>query len=155
MNDTLFTPAPARREIAPGAVHVPSWLTEEQQRWLAARFCEWAAGPVPIRAAMVRGHQMSVKTVCLGWHWVPYRYSRIAEDTDGAPVKPFPDWLARLGRRAVAAAYGEAGAAGYRPDIALINYYDGAARMGMHADREERCQLGGGPSRSDSDGEER
>jgi DNA oxidative demethylase len=81
---------------------------------------------------------MSVQTVCLGWHWVPYRYSRIAEDVDGTPVKPFPGWLADLGRRAVAEAYAGEEAAGYRPDVALINYYDGAAKMGMHADREER-----------------
>jgi alkylated DNA repair protein (DNA oxidative demethylase) len=85
------------------------------------------------------GGVMSVQTVCLGWHWVPYRYSRTADDVDGAPVKPFPGWLAELGRRAVAAAYAdEAAAAGYRPDVALINFYDGGARMGMHADREER-----------------
>jgi alkylated DNA repair protein (DNA oxidative demethylase) len=82
---------------------------------------------------------MSVQTVCLGWHWVPYRYSRTADDVDGAPVKPFPGWLGDLGRRAVLAAYGDQEAAtGYRPDVALINFYDEAARMGMHADREER-----------------
>jgi alkylated DNA repair protein (DNA oxidative demethylase) len=93
------------------------------------------------------GGVMSVRTVCLGWHWVPYRYSRIAADSDGAPVKPFPGWLAELGRRAGAGAGAEAEAGagaggwdadGYRPDIALINYYEGAAKMGMHADRDER-----------------
>jgi alkylated DNA repair protein (DNA oxidative demethylase) len=26
----------------------------------------------------------------------------------------------------------------YDPDVALINFYDGQARMGMHADRDER-----------------
>ena len=72
---------------------------------------------------------MSVRTVCLGWHWTPYRYSRTADD--GTPVKAFPDWLGELGRRAV-------GDSHYRPDIALVNYYDSAARMGMHQDRDER-----------------
>ena len=87
---------------------------------------------------------MSVRTVCLGWHWVPYRYSRTADDVDGAPVKPFPDWLAELGRRAVAEAYQEAHQEAYKdgrqyePDVALINFYDDAARMGLHVDREER-----------------
>ena len=33
---------------------------------------------------------MSVQSVCLGWHWQPYAYSRTADDTDGAPVKPLP-----------------------------------------------------------------
>jgi alkylated DNA repair protein (DNA oxidative demethylase) len=45
---------------------------------------------------------MSVQTVCLGWHWVPYRYSRTADDVDGAPVKQLPGWLAELGRRPAA-----------------------------------------------------
>lgn len=50
-----------RRELAPGTVHVPSWLTPGQQRWIAGRFYEWTRGPVPIRAATVRGHEMSVQ----------------------------------------------------------------------------------------------
>ena len=88
---------------------------------------------------MPTGGVMSVQTVCLGWHWLPYRYSRTADDVDGAPVKPFPGWLADLGRRAVAQAYADpAAAAGYRPDVALINFYDERARMGMHADKDER-----------------
>jgi len=82
---------------------------------------------------------MSVKTVCLGWHWLPYRYSRTADDVDGAPVKPFPGWLGDLGRAALADAWPDkAEAAGYRPDVALINFYDDQARMGMHADKDER-----------------
>ncbi len=88
---------------------------------------------------MPTGGVMSVQTVCLGWHWLPYRYSRTADDVDGAEVKPFPGWLGDLGRRAVAAVYGDAAAASeYGPDVALINYYDDAARMGMHADKDER-----------------
>jgi DNA oxidative demethylase len=83
------------------------------------------------------GGVMSVQTVCLGWHWVPYRYSRTADDVDGAPVKQLPNWLADLGRRAVADAHHDPAAA-YSPDIALINYYDEQARMGMHVDKDER-----------------
>jgi alkylated DNA repair protein (DNA oxidative demethylase) len=82
-----------------------------------------------------RGGVMSVRTVCLGWHWLPYRYQRTTDD--GAPVKPFPGWLADLGGRAVAEAYGDAG--GYRPDVALINFYDAEARMGLHQDKDESC----------------
>ena len=127
-----------RRELAPGAVHVPGWLTLEQQAWIAERFREWSAGPVPPRAAAVRGHEMSVKTVCLGWHWQPYRYTREATDVNGARVLPLPDWLERVGRLAVAEAYGpREGALEYAPDTALVNYYDDAARMGMHQDKDE------------------
>lgn len=127
-------------EIAPGAVHVPGWLSRDEQRRLVAACREWARPPAGMRATRLpAGGVMSVRTVCLGWHWVPYRYSRTAEDVDGAPVKPFPDWLAALGRRAVAEAYGDSGqAAGYRPDIALVNYYDDQARMGLHQDKDER-----------------
>ena len=51
-------------------------------------------------------------------------------------MKPFPDWLGDLGRRAVRDALGDpAQAPAY--DIALINFYDGDARMGMHRDSDE------------------
>jgi alkylated DNA repair protein (DNA oxidative demethylase) len=101
---------------------------------------EWAKPPAGMRATrMPTGGVMSVQTVCLGWHWLPYRYTRTAEDVDGAPVKPFPGWLADLGRRAIADAYDDPAAARqYQPDVALINFYDDTARMGMHADKEER-----------------
>ncbi|MGA5099611.1 alpha-ketoglutarate-dependent dioxygenase AlkB family protein [Streptomyces lavendulocolor] len=128
-------------EVAPGAVHVPGWLTVERQRELVAACREWAQGPVPMRrTALPGGGVMSVRTVCLGWHWQPYRYTRTAGDVNGARVAPFPQWLADLGRAALAAAYGEDDerAGGYAPDAALVNFYDGAARMGMHQDKEER-----------------
>lgn len=34
---------------------------------------------------------MSVRTVCIGWHWQPYRYTRTAGDVNGEQVAPFPD----------------------------------------------------------------
>ncbi|WP_235871189.1 alpha-ketoglutarate-dependent dioxygenase AlkB family protein [Rhodococcus spongiicola] len=129
-----------RRTIAPGAVLVPDWLDPDRQRALVAACRGWARGPVPMRAARLpTGHSMSVKTVCLGWHWQPYRYSRIAFDAGGGRVLPVPQWLAQLGKRAVADAYDdpEAGDA-YNPDAALINFYDAVSRMGMHRDQEER-----------------
>lgn len=129
----------ARTVLAPGAVHLPDWLDTDTQRTLVKACREWARGPAPMRAARTpTGGQMSVHTVCLGWHWRPYRYTRTADDVDGAPVTPFPGWLGELGRDAVAAAYQEA-ADGYRPDTALINFYDDAARMGLHQDKDERA----------------
>jgi DNA oxidative demethylase len=158
---TELIPRP-RTEIAPGAVHVPGWLSRDEQLRLVAACREWARPPAGMRATRLpTGGVMSVQTVCLGWHWIPYRYSRTADDVDGAPVKLFPGWLADLGRRAVADAYADPAAAyhpdpaatyhpdpaatyhpdpaaTYRPDIALINYYDDRARMGMHMDKDER-----------------
>jgi DNA oxidative demethylase len=131
-----------RALVAPGAVHVPAWLTTAEQRDLVTACREWAKPPAGMRhTAMPSGGQMSVQTVCLGWHWMPYRYSRFAEDTDGAPVKPFPGWLADLGRRGIADAFAGLDAAPevrYEPDVALVNFYDGQAKMGMHADKDER-----------------
>lgn len=82
---------------------------------------------------------MSVQTVCLGWHWQPYRYSRTADDAGGGQVAALPDWLVELGRDAVAYAYDQPQDASYTPDAALINYYDATAKMGMHQDKDERA----------------
>ncbi|MFI1396246.1 alpha-ketoglutarate-dependent dioxygenase AlkB family protein [Streptomyces sp. NPDC020681] len=137
--ETLF---PRKRTVvAPGAVHVPGWLPVDRQRELVEACRSWARGPVPIRHTVLPGGVMSVQTVCIGWHWQPYRYSRTADDVNGARVAEFPDWLVELGRTALVAAYGAAEVEadqGYTPDTALINFYDGAARMGLHQDKEER-----------------
>ncbi len=129
-----------RTEVGPGAVHVPGWLTLDEQRDIVAACRRWARPPAPMRATRTPGGGvMSVQTVCLGWHWSPYRYTRTAVDVDGAPVEPFPDWLGDLGRRALADAYRRPDAGdGYVPDTALVNYYDARARMGMHQDKDER-----------------
>jgi alkylated DNA repair protein (DNA oxidative demethylase) len=126
--------------LAPGAVHVPDWLDLDRQRELVLACREWAAEGPGIRAAvMPNGSQMSVRSVCLGWHWYPYRYSRTRDDQDGSPVTAFPEWLGDLGREAVAAAYDDPERArDYRPDIALINHYDAGAKMGLHRDGDEK-----------------
>jgi alkylated DNA repair protein (DNA oxidative demethylase) len=130
---TALIPRP-RAEIAPGAVHVPGWLDDAGQRRLLAACREWARPPAGMRRTRLPGGgTMSVRTVCLGWHWRPYRYVRTADD--GAPVKPFPAWLADLGRRAVAEAYGPQD---YDADAALINFYAAGAKLGMHQDKDER-----------------
>lgn len=128
----------ARQAVAPGAVHLPGWLTAAEQVALIAACREWARPPAPMRATRLpSGGVMSAQTVCLGWHWVPYRYTKLAEDTDGAPVKPMPSELVDLGRRAVAAVDGPAAGAAYEPDAALVNFYDATAKMGMHQDKDE------------------
>ncbi|KPI31563.1 2OG-Fe(II) oxygenase [Actinobacteria bacterium OV450] len=134
-----------RTEIAPGAVHVPDWLGPERQRELLDACRAWARPPAGLRTVRTPGGgTMTARQVCLGLHWYPYGYARTAVDGDGAPVKPMPGRLAELGREAVTAAYGrpapESGPDpdGYAYDIALINFYDGDSRMGMHRDAEER-----------------
>jgi alkylated DNA repair protein (DNA oxidative demethylase) len=85
---------------------------------------------------------MSVQSVCLGWHWQPYVYSRTADDGDGAPVKPLPGELAELARSAVEVAYGLASkeAKVYAPDAAIVNLYSPGARLGLHQDAEEPAE---------------
>ena len=130
-----------RTEVAPGAVHVPDWLSSDQQRHLVDAWRAWANGPVPRRIPMRHtrlpsGASMSVQTVCVGWYWEPYRYVR---SVDGARVNEFPGWLGDLARAAVTAAYDDPDVgACYRPDAALINYYDSDAKLGMHQDKDER-----------------
>ncbi|CAM5253634.1 alkylated DNA repair protein [Streptomyces spiroverticillatus] len=138
----LFELPRERAEVAPGAVHVPGWLSLEEQQELVVACRGWATGPVPLRQIRLPGGGvMSVRSVGLGWHWQPYRYSRTAGDVNGARVADFPPWLGDLGRRALVDAYEDEGAGdGYAPDAGLVNFYDGDARMGMHQDREERSQ---------------
>ncbi|MER6313139.1 alpha-ketoglutarate-dependent dioxygenase AlkB [Streptomyces sp. NPDC001581] len=143
-----------RTLIAPGAVHVPDWLGAGRQGELLAACRAWARPPAGLRTVRTPGGGvMTARQVCLGLHWYPYGYARTVVDGDGAPVKPMPGWLAELGREAVAAAYADVPelpdlpdlpalpdspdpAAAY--DIALINFYDGDSRMGMHRDAEEK-----------------
>ncbi|MFT2020450.1 alpha-ketoglutarate-dependent dioxygenase AlkB family protein [Streptomyces sp. 796.1] len=134
-----LVPCP-RTTVAPGAVHVPDWLSPAEQRSLVDACRRWAVGPVPMRhVRLPRGGTMSVQMVGVGWHWRPYAYTRTAPDVNGARVAPFPTWLVEYGRRAVADAYQDpSAAAGYAPDVALVNFYDAAATMGLHQDRDER-----------------
>ncbi len=129
-----------RRIVLPGVVHVPAWLDLDTQRELARAFRHWAAPPAGLRHPRVpTGHVMSVQSVCLGWHWLPYEYSRTADDTDGAPVKPLPPAIADLARAAVAVAYGPHSpeATAFAPDAAIVNLYAPGARLGIHQDGDE------------------
>lgn len=140
MNAELGELFPRERAVlAPGAVHVPDWLDAARQRELLAACRAWARPPAGLRTVHTPGGgTMTARQVCLGLHWYPYGYARTVVDGDGAPVKPMPGWLAELGRDAVAAAYGEPAEAGAEYDIALINFYGGDSRMGMHRDAEEK-----------------
>ena len=135
-------PVPVRptREVLADVVHVPDWLDLDTQRVLVDDFRRWALPPAGLRHPRVpTGHLMSVQSVCLGWHWYPYVYSRTADDTDGAPVKPIPQAVVDLARAAVSEAYGPAhpDAVSFGPDAAIVNLYPPDARLGLHQDVEE------------------
>ncbi|MET8814834.1 alpha-ketoglutarate-dependent dioxygenase AlkB [Streptomyces sp. NPDC004549] len=129
-----------RDAVAPGAVHVPDWLDPDAQRTLLAACRAWARPPAGLRTVRTPGGgTMTARQVCLGRHWYPYGYAPTAVDGDGSPVKPFPDRLDDLARRAVAGALGPDALPGEPYDVALINFYDADARMGMHRDADERA----------------
>lgn len=172
---SLFADAAVPRrpaEILPGVVHTPGWLTIEQQNYLVRRFFEWgergAAGDqreqneagqplgIPPHSPKIYGKPMSVRLTSLGWHWSNYEYTKTAPEFGGAAPLPVPDWLIRLGRRALAESFTHDLAPSwphmspteltewvhsYTPDIALINYYAPNAKMGMHQDKEERSGM--------------
>ncbi|MFF5975708.1 alpha-ketoglutarate-dependent dioxygenase AlkB family protein [Streptomyces sp. NPDC012769] len=121
-----------RAEPAPGAVHVPGWLPFDRQRELVAACRDFGRGPVAYRRTeLPGGGVMSVRSLCLGRRWEPYRY--LGPDRN---LLELPDWLVALGRAALVEAYGSHD--GFAPDTALVNFYADGARMGMHQDKEER-----------------
>ena len=114
----------------PDVTHVEGWLAPAGQRDLVEEFRRWALPPAGLRHPRVpAGHLMTVQSVCLGWHWQPYTYSRTADDTDGTPVKPMPTALVALARQAVDGSYA--------PDAAIVNYYAPGSHLGLHQDGEE------------------
>ena len=92
-------------------------------------------GDVPGYVPTVRGGGiMHVRMLCLGRHWngLLYKYEASRSDFDGLPVPPLPEDFRRL-------ANGIAAAVGMRfdADLCILNYYDGAGRMGVHQDKDE------------------
>ena len=144
MTEPLFG---VRREpaiLGPGAVHVPDWLSREQQEFLLRACAGWASVAAPRSIVLPGGGRMSVRTFSLGRHWSPYRY-----DDDTADVPPIPEWLVRAARSGLAAAtVVDPRVAGppptdqprpeaYSPDAALVNLYGPGSTMGLHQDRDE------------------
>ena len=125
-----------RNELGAGAVHIPDWLELDAQVELVRRCREWSRGPAGLRTPrMPDGTPLSIRSVCLGWHWYPYAYSRTCDDHDGAPVKPLPPDI-------VALAMDAAVEAGYhrgdlRFDASIVNIYDASSKLGLHQDSAE------------------
>ena len=124
-----------RVDVAPGAVWLQHYLTDDEQRAIADRALSLLDGPNGGYVPTVRGGgKMHVRMLCLGRHWNPltYRYEMTRADFDGAPAAPIPpEWVA-LARTA-------AGAAGFEctHDVCLLNWYGGDGRMGLHQDKDE------------------
>lgn len=125
-----------KQHIAPGAVHIPDWLSLEEQRQLLHRCREWAKPPAGMYVPkMPDGKPLSAQVLCLGWHWYPFRYSRIREDSDGLPCKPFPQELQALSERALEETLPQY--RGRKMDTAVLNFYAPTAKLGLHQDKSE------------------
>lgn len=125
-----------KQHLAPGAVHIPDWLSLEEQGQLLDLCREWATQPSGLYTPrMPSGQSLSVRVVCLGWHWYPYKYSRTRDDCDRLPCKAFPAELQNLASRALAATLPQYQQ--FHGDVAIINWYSDTAKLGMHQDRSE------------------
>ena len=122
-------------ELAPGAFHLPGFLSPDQQRRVLATIQALAGGAAGFYRPRVRGGGlMHCDMLCLGRHWNArtYTYEGRRSDHDGLPAPPLSSALAR---RAVEAA----AAVGFAvdPDICLVNRYGDDGRMGLHQDKDE------------------
>ncbi|MCT1884091.1 alpha-ketoglutarate-dependent dioxygenase AlkB [Dietzia cinnamea] len=99
MTEPLFGVHREPSLLGPGAVHVPDWMSREQQEYLLRACADWAAVAAPRSIVLPGGGRMSVRTFSLGRHWSPYRY-----DDDDAATPPIPDWLVRAARTALTSA---------------------------------------------------
>ena len=122
---------------------LPSWMDDDLRIDMVRRCRAWGDDSGgPLSPQMRNGSAMSVTMFGLGWHWYPYRYSRTRDDGDGGRALPFPPWLGDLAGRAVADAVAldlsiAPDLSGFTPDVALVNWYGPAAKMGMHVDSDE------------------
>lgn len=121
-------------EILPGLVHYPGYLNRPAQEELRDVLREAVRLAPLFQPRMPRtGKPFSVRmTNCGPLGWVSdqggYRYQPNHPAT-GAPWPPIP---------AIAlAAWAELALGAPPPEACLVNFYDAAARMGLHQDRDE------------------
>jgi DNA alkylation damage repair protein AlkB len=122
--------------FADGLVLFQARLSPAEQRDLWMLCHALAGGPVPMYTPTVRGgKKMSVGMLCLGKHWngLTYKYEDRRSDFDSLPVPAIPPRLSDIATAAAAAAGFE-----MRPDLCIMNYYAGEARLGVHQDKDER-----------------
>jgi alkylated DNA repair protein (DNA oxidative demethylase) len=122
-------------EIVPGLFHAPGYLSRAEQEELVATLREAVrAAPLFIPRMPRTGKEFSVRmTNCGPLGWVSdqaggYRYQGAHPET-GAPWPEIPALAMR--------AWADLAAYPQQPEACLVNFYDAAARMGLHQDRDE------------------
>jgi DNA alkylation damage repair protein AlkB len=122
-------------EIAPGAVHLPRYLSLADQRALVDRCRALVDGDVPAYVPVVRGGgRMHVRMLCLGRHWngQVYGYESTRSDFDNLPAPPLPAEF-----KALAGELARAAGMSLDADLCILNYYGADGRMGLHQDKDE------------------
>jgi DNA alkylation damage repair protein AlkB len=123
-------------QLADGLILFQARLSPAEQRDLWALCRALADGPVPMYTPTVRGgKKMSVGMLCLGKHWngLTYKYEDRRSDFDGLTVPGIPPRLSELAKAAAADAGFE-----MQPDMCIMNFYSGDAKLGVHQDKDER-----------------
>lgn len=122
--------------LPPGIRHLPLYLDKQRQESLVEIVRDIVAeAPLYTPVMPKTGKEMSVRmTNCGALGWVTdkahgYRYQPTHPVT-GRRWPEIPDMLLDIWR--------DAAESEVEPEACLINYYDPAARMGLHQDRDER-----------------
>ena len=123
-------------EFFPGFRYLPGRFSRLEQEALVVEIrAVAAAAPLYVPTMPKTGQPMSVRmTNCGSLGWVTdrdggYRYQE-RHPVSGEPWPPIPAALLRL--------WQEVSLHPKPPQACLVNFYDGAARMGLHQDRDER-----------------
>jgi DNA oxidative demethylase len=124
-----------RRTYENGLVHLPAYLDDAAQRSLLSQVEAVLARSPLFQPVMPRtGRPFSVRmSNCGPLGWVSdrdsgYRYQPLHPET-GMPWPPIPAVASRAWVDLISEAV--------QPEACLINFYDAAARMGLHQDRDE------------------
>lgn len=126
--------ADERVELSPGVILARAFFGAAEQAALARSVEALAARAPFFRPRMPRsGKPLSVRmTNCGSLGWVSdvagYRYERLHPET-GEPWPAIPDLAMRAWR--------ELAAYPHPPQACLVNFYDAAARLGLHQDADE------------------
>ncbi len=121
-------------KIVPGLMHYPAYLDPAAQQALRDAIGEVIAAAPLFQPRMPRtGKPFSVRmSNCGPLGWVSdetgYRYQPTHPET-GAPWPPMPAPLLE--------AWAELAPGAPAPEACLVNFYDAAARMSLHQDRDE------------------
>ncbi|WP_291314544.1 alpha-ketoglutarate-dependent dioxygenase AlkB [Corynebacterium sp. UBA2622] len=133
----------APQRVMPGVVHLPGFLSPDQQRGLVEQARgitrDVAGTPVAMRRPQVGRNQMKAHLMSLGWFWATNPY-RLVREVDGTPVPPVPENYQAVADTVVARANAlDPAITPMKVETALVNYYPPGAGMGEHVDAEEEA----------------